>query len=120
MASEKTSSINFSVSKNNLRVSDVLSLSENLSGTDYYAKSWTVTTSWVAIPLDALASFDLIMVKNTDATNFVSIATANDGTHKFAKLTAGRAMFLPPDSGSTLYWKADTASCVCNVTATEP
>jgi hypothetical protein len=120
MANEKQTSINFSVTKSNLRVGDVLAISENLSGSDYYAKAWTVTTSWVAIPLDALASFDLLMVKNTDATNFVSIATANDGTHKFAKLTAGRAMFIPPDSASTLYWKADTASCVCNVTAVEP
>jgi len=120
MANEKQSGINFSVTKNGLRVADVLSLSEDLSGTDYYAKSWTVTTSWVAIPLDALASFDLIMVKNTDATNYVELATANDGTHKFAKLTPGRACFLPVNSASTLYWKANAASCVCGVTATEP
>lgn len=120
MANEKQTSINFTVSKNNLRVSDTLSLNETLAGTDYYAKAWTVTTSWTAIPLDALASFDLLMVKNTDSTNFVELATANDGTHKFAKLTAGRACFLPVNSASTLYWKADTASCVCNVTATEP
>lgn len=120
MAGEKQTNINFAVSKNNLRVADTLSLSENLSGTDYYAKSWTVTTSWVAIPLDALASFDLLMVVNNDATNFVELATANDGTHKFAKLTAGRGCFLPPNSASTLYWKADTASCVCAVVATEP
>ena len=120
MANEKATSINFSVTRNNLRVANVVSLAENLSGTDYYAKSWTVTTSWTAIPLDALASFDLLFVVNNDATNFVSLATANDGTHKFAKLTAGRGTFLPPDSGSTLYWKAYTASCVCSVVATEP
>ena len=120
MANEKSSSIVFSVLKNGQRVSDQLSLSETLAGTDYYGKAWTVTTSWTAIPLDALASFDLVLVKNTDATNFVSIATANDGTHKFAKLTPGRGLFIPADSSATLYWKADTASCVCNVTASEP
>jgi len=120
MANEKQSSVNFSVTKNGLRVSDTLSLNETLAGTDYYAKAWTVTTSWVAIPLDALASFDLIMVKNTDATNYVQIATANDSSHIFAKLTAGRAMFIPADPSATLYWRANTASCVCNVTATEP
>lgn len=120
MANEKTTSINFSVQKNNLRVNDSLSLIETLAGTDYYAKSWTVTTSWTAIPLDALASFDLLMIKNTDATNYVELATANDGTHKFSKLTPGRATFISDPSASTLYWKANAASCVCNVTATEP
>jgi hypothetical protein len=120
MASEKQTSINFSISKNNLRVSDTLALTENLSGTDYYAKSWVVTTSWTAIPLDALASFDLLMVKNTDATNYLQVATANDGTHIFARLTSGRALLLPPETGATLYWRANTAACVANVTATEP
>lgn len=119
MASEKRTALTFSVSKNNLTVSDSLSLTEDLSGSDYYAKSWTVTTSWTAIPLDALASFDLLMIKNNDTTNYVQIATANDGTGIFAKLTAGRGMFLPPNT-STLYWRANTASCVCNVVATEP
>ena len=120
MANEKSTSLNFTVAKNNLRVSDTASLSETLAGTDYYAKSWTVTTSWTAIPLDALASFDLLMIKNTDATNYVELATANDGTHKFAKPTPGRVVFLSDPSASTLYWKANAASCVCNVTATEP
>lgn len=120
MANEKQTSVNFSVTKNNLRVADSLSLSETISGTDYYAKAWTVTTSWTAIPLDALASFDLIMIKNTDATNYVQIATANTGSQIFAKLTAGRGIFICPDPSATLYWRANSASCVCNVTATEP
>jgi len=119
MASEKQTSISFSIAKSNLRVSDTVSLNEDLSGTDYYAKSWTVTTSWVAIPLDALASFDLLFIKNTDATNYVQIALDNASAQIFAKLTAGRAMFLPPNT-STLYWRANTASCVCNVVAVEP
>jgi hypothetical protein len=120
MANEKLTNLTFKVSKNNLTVSDQLSLSETIAGTDYYAKSWTVTTSWVAIPLDALASFDLIFIKNTDATNYVQIATANDNSHIFAKLTSGRGTFIPVDPSATLYWRANTASCVCNVTATEP
>lgn len=120
MANEKQSTISFSITKNNQRVADTLSLNEDLSGTDYYGKSWSVTTSWVAVPLDALASFDLVFIKNTDTTNYVELATANDGTHKFAKLTPGRACFVPFNSASTLYWKANAASCVCNITATEP
>jgi len=120
MAGEKQTNITFAVTKNNLRVSDTLSLSEDLAGTDYYAKSWVVTTAWTAIPLDALSSFNLLMVKNTDGTNYIQLATANDGTHIFCKLTAGRGCFFPPDSAATLYWRANTASCVVNVTATEP
>jgi hypothetical protein len=120
MASEKSTSISFSITKNNLRGGDVLSLTENLTGSNYYGKPVTVTTSWTAVPLDLLGSFDLLMVKNTDATNYVELATANDGTHKFAKLTPGRAVFFPPNSASTIYWKANVASCVCNVVATEP
>jgi len=120
MAGEKQTSINFRVSKNNLSVSDTLALSEDLSGTDYYAKSWTVTTSWVAIPLDALASFDLIFIKNTDATNYIQLATDNASAKIFAKLSAGRGCFLTPDPAATLYWRANTASCVCNVIAVEP
>lgn len=120
MASEKSTALSFAVSKNGQRVSDQLALVENLAGTDYYAKSWTVTTSWTAIPLDALASFDLLFVKNNDAANYVQLATANDNSQIFAKLTAGRGCFLPPDPSATLYWRANTASCVCTVTATEP
>lgn len=120
MANEKTTALAFSIFKNGQRVSDQLSLVETLAGTDYYAKAWTVSTAWTAIPLDALASFDLIFVKNNDATNYVQVATANDSTQIFAKLTAGRGVFLPPDPSATLYWRANSASCVCTVTATEP
>lgn len=120
MANEKTTSISFQVAKGGVTVRDSVSLSETLSGTDFIGRPVTVTTSWTAIPLGDLASFDLLYARNTDATNYIQIATANDGTHVFAKLTAGRACFLPVDSGATLYWKANSASVVCNLVATEP
>ena len=120
MANEKTTSVSFVVSKNNLTAQDSVSLSETLAGSKYYAKPLTVTTSWTAIPLDVLGSFDLLLIKNTDATNYVQIATANTGSQIFAKLTPGRASFICPDPSATLYWKANSASCICNVTAVEP
>lgn len=120
MANEKQTSINFSVTKNGLRVADVLSLNEDLSGTDFQGQSYTVTTSWTAVPLGALASFDLVFIKNTDSTNYVQLAIDNASAKIFAKLTAGRGAFIPLDPSATLYWRANTASCVCNLTATEP
>lgn len=120
MANEKQTNIQFSVTKNGLRCANNVNLNETLSGSDYYSQPYTVTTSWTAIPFDTLASFDLLFIQNTDSTNYVELATANDGTHKFAKLTSGRAAFISDPSASTLYWKANSASCICNVVATEP
>lgn len=120
MASEKQTSISFRVAKGGLAVSDSVALVEDLSGTDFYAKPVTVTTSWAAVSVEELASVDLLFVKNTDATNYVQLATANDNSGIFARLTAGRGCFFPVNSGSTIYARANTASCVCNFVAVEP
>lgn len=113
-------SITLSIVQSGMRLSDTLSLSETSSGTDAIGQPYTVTTSWVAIPLGALASFKKLMIHNTDAANFIQVAIDGSGTNKILKITAGDANLITPDPSQTLYWKADTASVVCLMTAVEP
>ena len=120
MANTVQTNIQFSISKDSFRLSDSLSLSETTSGTDAIAQPYTVTTSWVAIPLGALASFKKLMIRNTDAANFIQVAIDGSGTNKILKIVAGDANLFTPDPTQTLYWKADTASVLCTITATEP
>ncbi len=120
MAFTKSSTIGLSFTDTNLTGGMAPTLNETSSGTDWQVRPYTATTSWTAIPLGSLASFDLLAVKNTDATNYVELATANDGSAIFAKLTAGRFSFVACNPSATYYVKANTASCVIQISAGEP
>lgn len=120
MANEKRTSISFAVVKDVLNAQLSGSLNEDLSGTNVISGRFSATTSWAAIPVTGLASVDLIAIKNNDATNFIELAVTNDGTNKFAKITAGRMAFFPPAGSVTLYVKADTAACDYTIVAVEP
>lgn len=102
-----------------MTASDAISLSEDLSGADYYCETVLVPTTWTAISLNNLASLDILMIHNTDDTNYIELASDAAGAHKFSKVAAGRANLISP-SGNTIYAKANTAACLINVTATEP
>jgi len=120
MAFTKVSSVALSIRDGQSTGALSATLSETCSGTDWEVRPYTATTSWTAIPLGSLASFDLLCVKNTDGTNYVEIATANDGTGIFAKLTAGRFCFVACNPSATYYARANTASCVLQFAAVEP
>ena len=61
---------------------------------------------------DALDAMAYIFIKNTDATNYVSIATTKSTVSQFARLNPGEFMFfcVQPDAGVSV--QANTATCV--------
>lgn len=120
MAFTKTSAVALGIQDGQSTGALSASLTETSSGTDWEVRPYTATTSWTAIPLGSLASFDLLCVKNTDGTNYVEIATANDGTGIFGKLTPARFSFIACNPSATYYIRANTASCVVQLSAVEP
>jgi len=120
MANEKRVSISFSVLKNGLEARVNWSKTADLSGQNYQATVQNIPTSWTALTFDAgLGSVERLALVNTDSTNFVEIALANDNSGKFAKILAGEAIYFMP-STSTLYAKADTAAIELQKVACEP
>jgi hypothetical protein len=119
MASEKRVQISFTVSKSNLVAQGSVSFAEDLTGTDYDARPYTAPTSWTAIPLGSLGDLKMVLIQNTDATNYVQIALDNAGANKIAKIPAGQANFITPDPSATLYIKANAASVVVNLVMSE-
>ena len=120
MASEKTISISIAVRKNGLVAADACTLVEDLTGTDYIAMPLTVATSWTQISTGALASFDYLFLKNTDATNYIDVGNDDTEDGIFARLTPGRAMIIPAKSDKNYFARAHTAACVVNVVGVEP
>lgn len=118
--------LNVPASQNGLAGAITGNLTETSTGTKYEFTPVGVTTSWVAIPLGSLGSFDIIAAQNTDQTNYVQVALDNAGAKIFCRLppgtgnNPGRPMLLMPEPGATLYWKATGGTCVCNLGGVEP
>ena len=118
MANEKRISLSLAIVADGLTAQSTLSFQANLTGTNFVGTVISATTSWVAIPLGALASFERMMIVNQDQTNYISVALDNAGTNTFAKILPGEGIYLTP-STSTLYIKANTAACDYQLCATE-
>lgn len=93
--------------------------SRELSGSGFINHEQEVGTSWEAIVLTDIGTLGFLFVRNEDETNFVQIATANDGSQILAKVVAGRGQAIEPQPGATYYIKADTAPVKVLVLATE-
>jgi hypothetical protein len=92
-----------------------VNLTETPAGSAYVAVSQSIATTWTAVSLGPVAAFDLVLIKNNDPTNYVQLASANDGTGIFGRLTPGRAGCWPVDAGATIYAKAHTAACIIGI-----
>lgn len=127
MASEINATISLKIVSAGLTALAATSPVGDLSGSNFVGTVISATTSWVAIPLGSLASFRLLMLRNLDLVNYLQVATANDGTGIFATLqpsislanaNVDSVLYFPPTT-STLYIKAHTAACDCQLAATE-
>ncbi len=108
---EKQTRLNFSVAKGGLTGQQVTSLSEDLAGSNIGPLTQTIpTNSWVAIDIGSCSSADLMLLRNTDVTNYVQLSVTNDGTRLFARLTPGRVAFFPVEGAVTIYAKAHYAA----------
>lgn len=123
MANEKTVSISFAVAPAGLtgKVAQASkSANYSFSGTELVGAVFNATTSYAAISLGALASFERIYLQNLDATNFISIAGSATPAELIIKILPGEANYFTPSSASTLYIKADTAAVKYIIVACEP
>ena len=98
-----------------------VNLSETPAGTHFNGALQSFAAgAWNAIPLGPCTSFDLLLLKNTDALNYIEVALDNAGAKIFSKLTAGRGLVFPVEPGATIYIRANTAAVVVMVLGSEP
>lgn len=95
---------------NGTTVSLNASASATMAGADFIAGTQAIGTTTEAITLGDVATPGYIMIKNTDATNFVQIGLATPVTagDAFAKLLPGE-FCLVPTRQTVIYALADTA-----------
>jgi hypothetical protein len=77
-------------------------------------------TADAELDLSVLGDVGQLLVKNLDATNFISVSTGTGGAFAaavFGKIRAGCCMVIQPTR--TLYYQADTADCQVAYTAIE-
>ena len=111
------------VTNGNNQASIQVNLNEAAVGNNFEDNTQTAgTASWTAVGLGNLSSVDVIALVNLDLSNYVQVAVDNSGAHIIARLQPypGAPAFLPLDPTTTLYFKANTASCFVQVTAAEP
>jgi ABC-type Fe3+-hydroxamate transport system substrate-binding protein len=93
----------------NITVTDSLTVTQPSVGLSRLVAATGAATEILDDALDAMA---YIFIKNTDDTNYVSIATTKSTVSQFARLNPGEFMFfcVQPDAGVSV--QANTATCV--------
>ncbi len=113
MASEvSVNSCQFSVSKGGASIgTGALSKILDMTGTDMATSTQAVGTSAEVLNTPADVSFPAhIVIKNNDATNFVTVYQDSGGLYAMSKIVPGDwAKFAA--LGAVPYVKADTAAC---------
>lgn len=77
----------------------------------------TIGTSAEALVVGDIGTGRWLAGKNTDATNYVELSLASDGSTPFAKIRPGQP-FLIPIATKVIYAKANTAPVVLNYVMT--
>ena len=117
MANEITASASLAASKNGGSVNLATNLVASMAGNICAQNTQLATTSSALITnLPATAAY--LYLRNLDATNYIEIALDSGNTQKIAKLLPGQFMIYPP-STTTVYCKANTASCLLQSGAAE-
>jgi hypothetical protein len=120
MANEKRVTLKVVLDKGGFQQQLDANLAEDFAGKNFLGIVQTISTSWTAVNVTGLASVDLLAARNSDGTNYVELATANDGSGIFAKLTAGRGCFISANPSATYYARANTAACDVEFLSCEP
>lgn len=84
-----------------------------VAGTKAIKDVKAVTTSDTVLPLGDVGTVGYLMIRNLDATNFVTLGT--DGTNYGLKLKAGEFMLVRWNAAA-IHAKADTATCEVELT----
>lgn len=120
MANEISFGANLNCTISGLTVSGTGSKTVTIAGTEFRGSVQSVGTSAEAIELDDIATPGYLFLKNNDSTNFIliSLNATPDASNSFAKLLPGEFLFIPTRQ-TTIYAKADTATCLMQVVFTE-
>ena len=111
-----TTTLTHAVGSASINVSET----RTLTGTGFVSEEQEIGTgAWEAIDLTDIGTLGFLVIRNIDPTNYVEIATANDGTQIFGKISAGRGLPVEVASGVTYYAKANTGSVKIVFLATE-
>ena len=118
MANEISLNISFAVAKNGASVSGATSANFTMTGDQFISNVQIIGTSSETLVFGDVSTIGFVYVKNLDPTNFVEISVDNGQTEIIAKLLPGEACLFKPGT-TTVYAKADTASCNVQVVACE-
>ena len=106
----KNSQVTFTVQDGQNVATLTQAITEVATGNDRQNVTQTIATSWTAINFRPVTP-DLFMVQNLRPDNYVQLATANDGTGLFARVSPGRpGPYITADPGATYYARAHTAA----------
>lgn len=114
MANEIQIALQLSTSKSGRSIAWQFQVNATQTGPGKYDDVLTATTSWTQLTLTDVAP-GWMAIKNDDATNFMEVSGAADGSGFKAKLLPGE--FFPFRKNSSIYVKADTASVNYTVVA---
>src|SRR5688572_12061433 len=120
MANEISKAATITASKGGASVSHAAVTKQlTMSGTDMINATQLIGTSTEAIVLGDIANGHChIRIINLDSTNYVEIGLNTPVTQIFAKLLPGdMCLFSPPTN--VIYALANTAACLCQITAVE-
>lgn len=120
MANEINASVSLGATKGGATVTAQGVKSADMAGDQMITNVQIVGTSSETLQLGDIATLGYLMIKNLDGTNYVEVAsdTAFGASDIVSKLSAGDICLLKSPT-STLYVKANTASCNIAVTAVE-
>ncbi len=120
MAREFGQQYSVSGSKNGQSINGSGTTQTDMTDGNTVDSSQDIGTSWEALTWGDIASISAITVINKDASHYVEVATANDGTGIFGYMapaaTAGQdgghcQLQCKPGAPATYYARANTASC---------
>ena len=120
MANEISKAASISASKGGASISHAAVTKQlDMSGADMLNATQLIGTTTEALALgDIAVGHCHIRIINLDSTNYVEIGLDTPVTQIFVKLLPGdMCLFSPPTNA--IYAKANTAACLCQITACE-
>lgn len=118
MANELQVAVSAAYSKSGLSRSIAKSLVATISGLEAIGNVQIVGTSNEQINYGDSAP-GLVVIVNLDSTNYVEIFGDNMNMQKVAKLLPGQCLLTFLDGSTSLFGRANTAPCQCEVLAVD-
>lgn len=119
MAKEIFASLSYAARKSGAAIEFDGTFNTDMSGDDIINATQVIGTSSETLNLGEISGAPgSLVIKNLDATNFVTIGGDSGLTVFSLKIPAGKFAFIQPTSG-TIYAKADTAAVRVQILAAE-